>query len=170
MLRGYVLVTRGEAAEGLALARKGHEEMKATGGRASEAFGLSLLAKCSEHAELPDEAFDLLTKALEIAERTNERFYLAMLHRQKGEWLLAYRRSGTAEAECCFERALAVARKQNARTYQLRAATSLAHLWLHQGKRDEARDLLAPVYAWFTEGFDTPILRQARAVLEQIAD
>lgn len=170
MLRGYVLVTRGEAAKGLALARKGHEDMKATGALSSEAFGLRLLAKCAEHAELPDEAFDLLTKALDIAERTNERFVEAELHRRKGEWLLAYRRSEAAEAECCFERALAVAQKQNARTFQLRAATSLARLWLAQGKRDEAHDLLAPVYNWFTEGLDTQVLREARTVLEQIAD
>jgi predicted ATPase len=71
--------------------------------------------------------------------------------------------------ELCFERAFAVAQKQNARTYQLRAATSLARLRLHQGKHDEARDLLAPIYSWFTEGLDTPILREARTLLEQIA-
>jgi len=170
ILRGYVLATRGDAAKGLALARKGHEDMKATGAWASEAFRLSLLAKCSEHAELPDEAFDLLTKALDIAERTNERFFEAVLHHRRGEWLLAYRRSETAEAECCFERALAVAQKQNARTWQLRAATSLARLWLDHGKREQARDLLAPIYNWFTEGFDTPDLREARTALEQIAD
>jgi predicted ATPase len=170
MLRGYVLVTRGEAAKGLALARKGHEDMKATGAWSSEAFGLRLLAKCSEHAELPDEAFDLLTKALDIAERTNERFVEAELYRRKGEWLLAYRRSETAEAELCFQRALAVAQKQNARTHQLRAATSLARLWLHQGKQDEARDLLAPIYNWFTEGFDTAVLGEARALLEQLSE
>ena len=169
MLRGYVLVTRGEAAKGLALARKGHDDMKATGAWSSEAFGLRLLAKCSEHAELPDEAFDLLTKALDIAERTNERFVEAELYRRKGEWLLAYRRSETAEAELCFQRALAVAQKQNARTYQLRAATSLARLWLHQGKHDEARDLLAPIYNWFTEGFDTAVLREAKITLEELA-
>jgi predicted ATPase len=170
MLRGYVLVARGEAAKGLALARKGHEDMKATGAWASEALGLRLLATCAERAELPDEAFDMLTKALDIAERSNERFVEAELHRRKGEWLLAYRRSETAEAECCFERALAVAQKQNARIYQLSAATSLARLWRDQGNRKQARDLLAPIYDWFTEGFDTPVLREARTVLEQIAD
>lgn len=168
MLRGYVLVARGEAAKGLALARKGHEDMKATGAWASEAFGLRLLAKCSERAGLPDEAFDLLTKALDIAERRNERFVEAELHRRKGEWLLAYRRSETAEAECCFERALAVAQKQNARTYQLSAATSLARLWRDQGNRKQARDLLAPIYDWFTEGFDTPVLKEAKALLHEL--
>jgi DNA-binding SARP family transcriptional activator/predicted ATPase len=169
MLRGYVLMTRGEAAKGLALARKGHEDMKATGALSSEAFGLRLLAKCSERAGLPDEAFVLLIKALDIAERTNERFVEADLHRRKGEWLLAYRRSETAEAECCFERALAVAQKQNARIYQLSAATSLARLWRDQGKRDEARGLLAPIYNWFTEGLETAVLREARLTLEDLA-
>ncbi|MFB9261884.1 BTAD domain-containing putative transcriptional regulator [Bradyrhizobium erythrophlei] len=170
VLRGHLLVTRGEAAKGLALARKGHDDVKATGALISETWRLSLLATCCEHADQPDEAMDLLTKALDIAERRNERFFEAELHRLKGEWLLAHRQTGPAEAELCFQHALAVARNQDARTLQLRAATSLARLWLAQGKRDEARDLLAPIYSWFTEGLDTPILREARTVLEQIAD
>jgi DNA-binding SARP family transcriptional activator/predicted ATPase len=169
MVRGHVLATRGDVAKGLALARKGHADMKATGASIAESWGLSLVAKCFERARQPDKAMDLLTKALDIADRRNERFIEAELHRQKGEWLLAYRRSETAEAECCFERALAVAQKQNARTYQLRAATSLARLWLAQGKRAEARHLLAPIYNWFTEGFDTPVLREARVTLEELA-
>ncbi|WP_439392267.1 BTAD domain-containing putative transcriptional regulator [Bradyrhizobium sp. PMVTL-01] len=169
MLRGHVLVTRGEAEKGLALARNGYEGMKATGALIFETWDLSLLANCCEHAGRPDEAFDLLTEALDIAETRNERFVEAELHRRKGEWLLAHRRSELAEAELCFERALAVAQKQNARTYQLRAAASLARLWVAQGKRDKARDLLAPIYNSFTEGLDTPILREARATLEELA-
>jgi predicted ATPase len=168
-VRGYVLATRREAAKGLALARKGHAELKTTGTSLSESRSLGRLAKCSEHAGQPDEALDLLIKALDIAEGRNERFVESELHRQKGEWLLAHRQTEPAEAELCFQRALAVAQKQDARTLELRAATSLARLWLHQGKRAEARDLLAPVYNWFTEGFDTPVLKEARAVLEQIA-
>jgi predicted ATPase len=170
IMRGHVLATRGEATKGLALARKGYAATKATGALIAEAWSLSLLAKCSERADQPDAALDLLTEALDFAERTNECAFKAELHRQKGEWLLAYRKPNSAEVELCFERAFAVAQKQNARTYQLRAATSLARLWLHQGKHDEARNLLAPIYSWFTEGLDTPILREARTVLEQIAD
>jgi predicted ATPase len=168
-IRGYVLVTRGEAAKGLALARKGHEGVKATGALIGETWRLSLLATCCKHADQPDEAMDLLTSALDVAERRHECFVEAELHRLKGEWLLAYRQTEPAEAELCFERALAVAQKQGARTYQLRAATSLARLWLAQGKRDKARDLLAPIYNWFTEGLDTPILREARVTLEKLA-
>jgi predicted ATPase len=141
--------------------------MKATG--ALKTWRLSLLAKCSERANQHDAALDLLTQALDFAERTNERHFEAELHRMKGEWLLAHRQSEPAEAELCFERALAVAQKQNARTFQLRAATSLARLWLAQGKRDKARDLLAPIYNWFTEGLDTPILREAKMTLEELA-
>jgi len=167
VLRGYVLVTRGEAARGLALALKGHAAMKATG--ALKTWRLSLLAKCSERANQHDAALDLLTQALDFAERTNERHFEAELHRLKGEWLLAHRQSEPGEAELCFERALAVAQKQDARTWQLRAATSLARLWLAQGKRAEAHRLLAPIYNWFTEGFDTPILQDAKALLDELA-
>ena len=169
VLRGHLLVMRGEAAKGLALARKGLEDVKATGALIGETWRLSLLATCCEHADQPDEAMDLLTRALDVAERRHECFVEAELHRLKGEWLLAYRQTEPAEAELCFERALAVAQKQGARTYQLRAATSLARLWLAQGKRDKARDLLAPIYNWFTEGLDTPILREARVTLEKLA-
>jgi predicted ATPase len=169
MLRGHVLVTRGEAAKGLALARKGQKDLKATGALIFETWRLSLLAKCCEHADRPDEAFDLLTKALDFAESRHEHFVEAELHRLKGEWLLEHRRTEPSEAELCFERALAVAQKQDARTLQLRAATSLARLWLTQGKRAEARDLLAPIYNWFTEGFDTPILQDAKALLDELA-
>jgi predicted ATPase len=168
-MRCHLLVMRGEAAKGLALARKGLEDVKATGALIGETWRLSLLATCCEYADQPDEAMDLLTRALDVAERRHECFVEAELHRLKGEWLLAHRQSEPAEAELCFERAFAVAQKQNARTYQLRAATSLARLWLAQGKRDKARDLLAPVYNWFTEGLDTPILREARVTLEKLA-
>jgi DNA-binding SARP family transcriptional activator/predicted ATPase len=169
VMRGHILAMRGEGAKGLALARKGHADMKATGASIVETWCLSLLAKCSEQADQPGKALDLLTTALDTAERTNERFFEAELHRQKGEWLLAHRQPELVEVESCFERALAVARKQEARTWQLRAATSLAHLWLRHGKREEARDLLAPIYGWFTEGVDTPILQEARTVLQELA-
>src|SRR5262249_54721075 len=90
-----------------------------------ETWDLSLLANCCEPAGRPDEAFDLLTRALDIAETRNERFVEAELHRRKGEWLLAHRRSELAETGLCFQRALAVAQKQDARTLQLRAARQL---------------------------------------------
>jgi predicted ATPase len=91
------------------------------------------------------------------------------MHRLKGELLLARSPSDPTQAEVSFREALEVARRQSAKSFELRAATSLARLWQRQGKRDEARDLLAPVYAWFTEGFDTKDLRDAKALLEELA-
>ena len=168
IMLGYVFATRGETSKGLMLARKGHADTKTASSLIAETWNLSLLAKCSELADQPDEAFDLLTKALDIAENANERFFEAELHRQKGEWLIAHRQPEPAEAELCFQRALAVAQKQDARTWQLRAALDLARLWRDQGKRSEAHDLLAPIYGWFTEGFDTPSLKEAKALLQQL--
>lgn len=117
---------------------------------------------------MPDEALALLKTALDRAEATDERDQEAELHRLKGEWLVAHRRA-YAEAEGCYRRALAVARQQEAKFWELRASTSLARLWRDQGKRTEARDLIAPIYGWFTEEFDTPDLKEARALLEELA-
>ena len=94
---------------------------------------------------------------------------MAELHRLRGEWLLQAAPSDENRAEAAFHQALAVAREQQARSLELRAATSLARLWQQQGRREQARDVLAPVYGWFTEGFDTPDLQDARVLLAQLA-
>jgi predicted ATPase len=93
---------------------------------------------------------------------------LAEAHRLKGELLLRQPAPDAAQVEACFQQALAIARSQQAKSWELRAATSLARLWQHQGKRDEAHELLAPVYDWFTEGFDTADLQGAKALLEEL--
>jgi predicted ATPase len=85
------------------------------------------------------------------------------------QWLLAHHRREQRHAEACFRRASGIAQHQNAKTWELRASTILARLWRDQGKRTEARDLLAPIYGWFTEGFDTPDLKEAKALLEELA-
>ncbi len=100
---------------------------------------------------------------------TGERWYEAELYRLKGELLLQQSSDNQAEAEACFQQALDVARHQQAKSFELRAATSLARLWQQQGKRQEAHDLLAPVYSWFTEGFDTADLQDAKALLDELA-
>jgi len=97
------------------------------------------------------------------------RFYEAELSRLEGELLLARSAEHYAEAEACLHQALAIARRQQAKSWELRAAMSLARLWQHQGKRTEARQLLAEIYNWFTEGFDTADLQEARALLEELA-
>jgi predicted ATPase len=109
----------------------------------------------------------LLSEALAAVEDMDERMFEAELHRIIGDALLSMQRQGEAEVE--FTRALEIAYRQQAKSWELRAAMSLARLWRDQGKRDEARDLLAPVYGWFTEGFDTLDLKEAKALLDELA-
>jgi predicted ATPase len=102
-------------------------------------------------------------------ETTNERWWEAEVHRVAGEIALKSLEPDTARAEACFNQALAVARQQQAKSWELRAAMSLARLWRDQGKVQQARELLAPVYGWFTEGFDTRDLKEAKVLLEELA-
>ena len=111
----------------------------------------------------------MLAEALTLADTTGERWYEAELYRLKGELLLQQYSDNQAEAETCFHQAIDIARNQQAKSFELRAATSLARLWQQQGKRQEAHDLLAPVYHWFTEGFDTADLQDAKALLDALA-
>jgi predicted ATPase len=100
---------------------------------------------------------------------TGERWYEPELHRLKGALLLQQSSGNATEAETCFQQAISIARSQQAKSFELRSTTSLARLWQRQGKRQEASDLLAPVYSWFTEGFDTADLQEAKALLEALA-
>jgi len=168
IMRGYVLADRGEMGAGLALARKGWADWTATGSRYHGTYYLGLLAQTCERAGQIDEAFDLVDTALKTAETMGEGWFEAELCRVQGEWLGVHRRAPQQQAEACFHRALTVAREQRARLWELRAATSLARLWNDQGKRTEARDLLAPIYGWFTEGFDTRDLMEAKALLGEL--
>ena len=109
-----------------------------------------------------------MAEALALAEKTGEHFHIAELYRLKGELQLQQTSSEEAEAESCFHQALSIARRQQAKSWELRSATSLTRLWQSQGKRQEAHDLLAPVYEWFTEGFDTADLKEAKALLDEL--
>jgi predicted ATPase len=111
----------------------------------------------------------LLREALGLMAQTEERWDEAELYRLKGELLLQQSVENHVEAEACFHQALSIAQSQSAKSWELRAATSLATLWHRQGKCQDAYDLLAPVYAWFTEGFDTADLQDAKALLEALA-
>ena len=113
-----------------------------------------------------EEGLRLLAEALVVVDR--DRWYEAELHRLKGELLLRQAVPDTPQAEACFQQALAVAHRQQAKSWELRAALTLSRLWQQQGKRAEARELLAPIYSWFTEGFDTPDLQGAKALLEDL--
>jgi predicted ATPase len=107
-----------------------------------------------------------LDEAFALADQTEERCWHSELNRIKGELLLAMSSNDHAEAEYCFSQALDIARRQQAKSWELRAAVSLGRLWKQKGKRDEAHDLLAPIYDWFTEGFDTSDLEDAKTLLE----
>lgn len=168
VLRGRLLSTHGRAADGLVLMRKGLFEIASTGASWNQTYFLGLFALSCEKAGFADEAFDALTRALEHVDNTDERWFEAELHRQKGEWLIVHRPQHQEEAEACFHRAIAVAQKQQAKLWGLRAATSLAQLWRDRHRQKEARDLLAPVYDWFAEGLDTPDLRRAKALLGEL--
>jgi class 3 adenylate cyclase/predicted ATPase len=130
---------------------------------------LSHLARACGDLGQFDEACSHIGEAMTAVETTNERWYEADVHRTAGEIALMSPERDEAKAEAYFERALAVARAQQAKSWELRASMSMARLWCDQGKRDQARELLAPVYGWFTEGFDTPDLKQAKALLDELA-
>jgi predicted ATPase len=116
-----------------------------------------------------NDARRCIDEALATIETTKETWFEAEVHRVAGELALKSAKSDRAKAACHFEKALAVARDQQAKSWELRSAMSMARLWRDQGKRDEARELLAPVYGWFTEGFDTLDLKEAKALLNELA-
>src|SRR5262249_36507536 len=152
---------------------------QATGTRFLTTFYLALLAEAAGAAGQARRGRAWVQEAFTVVEKTGERYYEAELHRLAGELLVHESTSGQAtvllptnvaeEAEACLQRALAVARHQQAKWWELRAALSLARLWQQQGKRDEAQALLAPVYGWFTEGFDTADLQEAKVLLAALA-
>ncbi len=127
------------------------------------------LAEATRVLGRPEEAFDVLTEAIALVEKTQERYLEAELYRLRGEMLLAHAPCNLRPAEQAFQKGLAVARAQGARSLELRMAMSLARLWQVESKTTKARDLLAPVYNWFTEGLDTPDLKDAKALLDDLA-
>ena len=123
------------------------------------------------HAELGqlNDAYRIAREAMTVIETSRETWFEAEVNRMTGEIALLSREAETAKTEAFFERMLVVARRQKAKSWELRAAMSMARLWRDQGKRDEARELLAPIYGWFTEGFDTRDLKEAKALLDELA-
>jgi class 3 adenylate cyclase/predicted ATPase len=168
MLRGWALAAEGWIEDGSALMRSGLAAFRATGSKIFGCYRLARGAHALLIAEEAEEALALLDEAFRMMESFGERWYEAELHRLRGEALLLLRTDSQAGAEKCFQRALERAGEQGARLIELRAATSLARLWRDQGKRTEARVLLVPVYGWFTEGFDTPDLKEAKVLLEDL--
>jgi class 3 adenylate cyclase/predicted ATPase len=166
VLRGWALAAQGRGAEGIAQIRAGIVAWRATGAELIQPWNLAQLAEAYQQAGRVTEGLHVIAEALTLVEKTQERWWEGELHRLKGELLLAHIQD-QREAEACFHHALTVARHQQAKSLELRAAMSLARQWQQQGKHIAARDLLASIYSWFSEGFDTADLQEARALLRR---
>jgi class 3 adenylate cyclase/predicted ATPase len=166
IIRGWALTEQGQIVEGLAQMRQGLADLRATGAEIRLPYYLALLAEACSKAGQIEEGFTLLTEALAQAHRKGESWQEAELYRLQGELLLSLSGEQQADAEAHFHQALDLARRQQAKMLELRAAMSLSRLWQQQGKRHAAQALLAETSAWFTEGFDTANLQEARTLLE----
>jgi predicted ATPase len=168
LMRGWALTHQGHVTEGIAQMTQGLQAYRATGAVAIQPYFLALLAEAHGTMRQSKAGLAVLAEAVALVETTGERWCEPELYRLKGELLLQQHADHQAEAETCFHHALAIAQSQHAKSWELRAAASLARLWQQQGKSQEAADLLAPVYNWFTEGFETADLMDARALLDEL--
>jgi predicted ATPase len=193
--QGWALAEQGQEEEGIAQLCQGLAAYWATGAEAGRPGHLALLAEAYGKAGQIEEGLSVLAEALATVDKTGERSYEAELYRLKGELLLAQEgsrlqaighrgkteeaeeglrlqaidyRERTKEAEKCFWTAIEIARRQQAKSLELRATVSLARLWQQQGKKKQARQMLAEIYGWFTEGFDTADLKDAKALLAEL--
>jgi predicted ATPase len=178
ILQGWALAQQGRGEEGMVQMRQSLAAFQAIGTKSLWPYHLALTAEAYGMVGRAEEGLMVVGDALAVAHKTGARYYEAELYRLQGELLQAQagrERSaqGTGrqfeEAEACFQRALAVARRQQAKALELRATMSLCRLWQRQGKQVEARELLAPIYGWFTEGFDTVDLQEAKALLAEMS-
>jgi predicted ATPase len=172
--RGAALVLQGRAEEGVQQMREGLAANDALGMIVARTAFLGHLADGCGRIGQVEEGLGLIAEAHDIANQTGDHHFLANLHRLKGELLLKRRAEGPEskieeQAEACFRQAIEVARKQSAKVYELRATTSLARLLAQQARRKEVRTMLAEIYNWFTEGFDTADLKEAKALLDELS-
>jgi predicted ATPase len=184
ILRGWALTAQGQREEGIAQMRHGLTAHLGTGMELWQPYFLALLAEAYGKGGRVEEGLTVLTEALALVDKTGERMYEAELYRLKGELILqqfqvpgskfqddnpqSAMHNPQLDAEACFLKAIEVAQRQQTKSLELRAATSLARLWQHKGKKAEAHQLLSEIYHWFTEGFDTKDLREAKALLEEM--
>jgi class 3 adenylate cyclase/predicted ATPase len=184
-VRGWALAEQGQEEEGIAQIRQSLNALRAMGGELARPYRLALLAEAHGKGGRPEEGLNVLTEALAHVDKTGERFYEVELHRLKGELTLqkfqvssskfqvqesprSEVRGPESETEECFLKAIEIARKQQAKSLELRAVMSLSRLWQSQGKKEDARQMLAEIYGWFTEGFDTVDFKEAEALLEEL--
>ena len=167
-LGGWALAMQGQGEAGLALVRQGIAAWRAIGAVLNVPYLCTVLADVAAHLGHPADGLQALGEAHTLVEQHDERYWEAEVCRLRGVLLLRQPGASQAEAEAWLQQALDVARRQEAKSLELRAAMSLSRLWQQQGKQAEARELLAPVYGWFTEGFDTKDLQEAKALLEAL--
>ena len=167
--QGWLLVLSGKPSEAIQIIASGIAAYQSTGAKIYVPLYLSYLARAQAGAGQIDEALRHIDEAMIGIGTTGQRMWEAEVSRLAGEIALLSPEHDDVKAEAYFDRALAVARQQQAKSWELRAAMGLARLWRDQGKVQQARELLAPVYGWFTEGFDTRDLKEAKALLEELA-
>jgi predicted ATPase len=172
-LRGWALAEQGQEDEGIAQVRRGIAIWQETGTEIGRTYFLALLAEAYGKAGQADKGLAALADAPASVEKTGDRRWEAELYRLRGELMLAQSRvqrveSRVKEAEECFHKAIEIAHKQQAKSLELRAATSLARFWQQQGKTKEAHEMLSGIYGWFTEGFDTKDLQEAKALIDSL--
>jgi len=175
VLRGWALVEQGQGQEGVAQVRRGSAAYRATRAEVERPHWCALLAEACGKVGQAEEGLTVLAEALAVVDENGDRYYESELYRLRGELTLAQSKvpslksQGQKDVEECFQKAIAIAQRQQAKSLELRAVISLSRLWQQQGKREEAHQLLADVYGWFTEGFDTKDLQEAKALLEKLA-
>jgi predicted ATPase len=169
-LRGWAIAKQGRNEDGIALIQEGLTASRAIRAELVRPYFLCLLAEACRETGRLDDGLSVLTEALAAADEHENRSYEAEMHRLKGELLLRQDQSNAPEAQRCFERAIEIARNQSAKSWELRATISLARLLRDTGRRDKARTMLADIYGWFTEGFDTADLKDAKALLDQLSE
>ena len=168
MNQGWLFALTAKASDAVQLITSGITTWRSTGATLWAPLRKSHLARAYAELDQFDDAWRCVGEAMTAVETTKERWCEAEIHRVAGEIALMSPEPDAAKAEACFERALAVARKQQAKSWELRGAMSMARLWRDQGKRQQARNLLAPVYGWFTEGFETLDLKHAKMLLDEL--
>jgi predicted ATPase len=168
ILQGWALAEHGQGRAGIVQMHAGLAAYRATGAEVFRPYGLALLAEIYGKEGQIAEGLNMLTEALAAVRNIGGYFYEAELYRLQGELLWQQVVPDEQQVESCFCQALDVARRQEAKSLELRAATSLARLWHRQGKQEQARQLLGDIYGWFTEGFNTHDLRAAQALLEEL--
>jgi predicted ATPase len=171
IIKGWALAEQGDIETGITQIHRGLDTLRDTGAKRSLPYYLALLAEVYGKSGQAEEGLRVLDEAFAEAQNIGEPWWEAELHRLRGELILRSEGSiGNAAVtpEACFQKALAVARRQQSKSLELRAAVSLSRLWQSQGKRQDASDLLAPIYDWFTEGFDTADLKDAKALLDEL--